>query len=126
MLGCLVIVLAVLLCSGGAFFAVDRVCATYLPQRLPIYPGAEQVFQNHNFLTPFGMGTTVITLRSSDPPDVVRSWYGSATGTFLRQSLNSSDLIITLGRSIARVQFDVTPSPDGSGSQIILYAQCVD
>ena len=127
-LGCLVIFLAVLICSVGSFFAVDRVCVAYLPQRLPIYPGAKIVIQNHNFATAFGMGTTAVTLYSPDPPEKVRTWYGQTVGAFLKQSINSSDFITYLGRQIARVQYDITeaPPPNETGTQIILYAQCVD
>ncbi len=125
-LGCLVIGLAVLVCSGSAFVAIDRVCAAYLPQRLPIYPGATVAFQRHNSMTEFGMGTTVVTLLSPDPPETVRSWYGRETGTFLRESINNNDPITYLGRQIARVSWDVGRAPDGNGSQIILYAQCMN
>ncbi|HVU10957.1 MAG TPA: hypothetical protein VHD90_06750 [Phototrophicaceae bacterium] len=125
-LGCLVIVAAVIGCSVGSFVAGNVVCAAYLPQRLPIYPGATVVFQNHNFLTPFGMGTTSTVLHSSDPPDTVRTWYGRTTGTFLKQSIENNDPLTFLGRQIARVQYDVSDAPEGSGSQIILYTQCLD
>jgi len=126
MVGCLVVFVAVLLCSVGSFVAGNAVCAAYLPQRLPIYPGASVVLENHNFVTPFGMGTTAVTLHSADSPDTVRTWYGRMTGTFLKQSIQNSDPITFLGRQIARVQFDVSDSPTGSGSQIILYTQCLD
>ena len=126
LLGCLVIGLAALLCSSSAFLVVDRICAAYLPQRLPIYPGAQTIFQSHNFLTPYGMGVTVITLVSSDPPDKVRTWYGETTGTFQRENANTGNPIIYMGSRFARVQYDVSESEDGTGSQIILYAKCVN
>ncbi len=120
------IVAAVLVCSVGSFVAANTVCAAYLPQRLPIYPGATTVLQNHNFLTEFGMGTTSVVLHSDDSPDTVRTWYGKTTGAFLKLSLQNNDPVTFLGRQFARVQYDVTDSPTGSGSQIILYTQCLD
>ncbi len=125
-MGCLVIVIATIVCSSSAFLTVNAVCSAYLPQRLPVYPGAEVVAQTHNFISPFGMGITTMVLYSDDQPDAVRSWYGVTTGTFLRESLQSGDLVTTFGRRVARVDWSVIRAEDGIGTQIILYANCVN
>lgn len=124
-LGCLVIIIAVIVCSSTAFLTVDRICAAYLPQRLPLYPNAEIVRRSHNFLFEYGMGITTFVLRSEDDPNTVRSWYGRTTGTFLRESLESSDPITNIGRRVARVSWGVTRDNDGS-TQILLATFCVN
>ncbi|GEM_PF-1086237 len=125
-LGCLMIVAAVIVCGGLLSFGLDRICVGYLPQRLPIYPNATVTFRDHNLFTEFGMGNTVLILDSPDEPDVVRAWYATQTGTFLRASLDESDPIVSIGRRIARVDWDVTRAEDGTGTQIILFTTCVN
>ncbi len=113
--------MAILVCSGTAFIAADRLCHSNLTQRLPIYPGATVKSREHNFMSEFGMGNTVLVLTSPDAPDKVRSWYGVQTGAYLRQALRNNTPFFRM----AQGQIDVTDSPDGAGSQIILYGTCV-
>jgi hypothetical protein len=121
-LGCLVVIIAVMLCSGTAFVVADRLCYSNLSQRLPIYPNATVISREHNFLSEFGMGNTVLVLISPDDPDTVRSWYAKETGAYLRESLRNNTPFFRM----AQGQFDVTADPaNPSGSQIILYGTCV-
>lgn len=126
MIGCIGVVVALFLCIGVSFFSVDRLCAAYLPQRLPIYPDAEVEFITHNFITEFGMGNTSIVLYTPDEPDAVRSWYGRTMGTFLREAVENPTLITQIGRQIARVDFSITRAKDGVGTQIILFGTCLN
>ena len=81
----LILTTVILLTVGGVLTGLDRVCYHYLNQRLPIYPDAEVRIRTHNFMTELGMGNTVITLYTADPPDDVRSWYAVQTGSLLRE-----------------------------------------
>ncbi len=121
-LGCLVVVVAIVLCSSTLMFATDRICYGNLSQRLPIYPNAEIKTRSHNLFTEFGMGNTVMVLTSPDDPDTVRSWYGVQTGTYLREALRNNTPFFRM----AQGQWDVTRGADGIGSQIILYGTCVN
>lgn len=123
-LGCLVIFLGILTCSGISFVAFDRICYDSLSRRLPFYPEAEIIFRTHNMLSEFGMGNTVITMHSPDEPDVVRSWYGRATGEYIRSALRSSNIITSTGLRIARADWSVVR--DGDGTQIILFGTCIN
>jgi len=123
-LGCLVIVAAVILCSGVSVIAADRICYSNLTQRLPIYPGATIKSREHNFLSEFGMGNTVMVLTSPDAPSVVQSWYSVHTGNYLRDALRNNTPFFRM----AQGQVSVTENPDdptGKGSQIILFGTCV-
>ncbi|MEP7292717.1 MAG: hypothetical protein ABI835_13125 [Chloroflexota bacterium] len=122
-LGCLVVGIAVILCSGVSMFTVDRLCYGNLSQRLPIYTNAEVVRRVHNLFTEFGMGNTVITLISPDDPDTVRSWYAVHTGSYLREALRNNTPFFRMSQG----QVDVSHDPDNpSGSQIILFGTCVN
>ncbi len=120
--GCLAILVAVLLCSSVTFVVADRICYGNLSQRLPIYPNATIKSREHNFLSEFGMGNTVVVMTSPDAPDEVRSWYAVHTGAYLRESLRNNSPFFRM----AQGQVDVTHDPENdSGSQIILYGTCV-
>lgn len=125
-LGCLVVILAVFICSGGITLVLDRVCNAYLTRYLQIYPNAEVIASQHNMIADFGIGTTVLTLEAEGDHNDVRAWHARTYGAFLRESLRSDDFIITVGRKLARVDWDVSPSVDGTGSQIILLSTCVN
>jgi hypothetical protein len=118
-MGTLAIIIAMLACLGGTMLAADRICAANLKLRLPVYPGAETVWERHNFLSRFGMGETVITLHSDEAPDTVREWYARHTGEVLRAKVN--DRLFQL----ARGEWVVDPAQEGSGSQIILHGTCL-
>jgi hypothetical protein len=120
--GCLVILVAVILCSGTAMFAADRLCYGNLSQRLPIYPNATITSREHNLFSEFGMGNTVIVLTSPDAPEKIRSWYAVHTGEYLRQALKNNEPFYTM----AQGQVDVSHKENGVGSQIILYGTCVN
>jgi hypothetical protein len=115
-----------LLCGTITTFTVDQICYAGLSQRLPIYPDAEVQRRSHNLLTEFGMGNTVIVLYSPDEPEVVRSWYGQQTGTYIRGTMESGSFIERVAQRIAQGDWSVTRAESGSGSQIILFGTCVN
>jgi hypothetical protein len=119
-LGCLVVIVAVFVCSAVTSFAADRLCYGALSQRLPLYPNATVTSRTHNLFSEFGMGNTVVTMTTSDDPTTVRNWYGRATGTYMR-SEGGGSLFFTL----ARGQWDVSRGTNGEGSLIILFGTCI-
>lgn len=120
--GCLWVIVAVLLCSGVTSFVVDRICYGNLSQRLPLYPNATVKSRIHNLFTEFGMGNTVFVLLSPDDPETVRSWYAAETGAYLREAIQNNTPFFRM----AQGSVEVTRSPDGEGSQIILFGTCVN
>jgi hypothetical protein len=120
--GCLMVVLAVALCSGVVSFAVDRLCYGSLSQRLPLYPNAAVKSRAHNLFTEFGMGNTVIILITPDDPQTVRNWYAAETGSYVREAIRNNAPFFRM----AQGTWDVTRNPDGEGSQIILFGTCVN
>ena len=123
--GCLVIITAVLLCSGTSIFALDRICYGNLTQRLPIYPSATVETRSHNLFSEFGMGNTAMVLTTPDDPSTVRSWYAVHTGDYLREAVRNNSPFFRM----AQGQVDITrisDDPDETGSQIILFGTCVN
>lgn len=125
-LGCIGVLVVMLLCGTITTITVDRICYTGLSQRLPIYPNAEVQRRSHNLLSEFGMGNTVIVLYSPDEPEVVQSWYGQQTGTYIRGTMQSGGFIDRVAQRIAQGDWSVTRAESGIGSQIILFGTCVN
>jgi len=123
--GCLLVIVLIMICAGTITFTLDNVCYAGLTQRMPIYPGAEIVNEEHNMFRQFGMGNTTLTLITPDDQDTVRAWYAGRNGTWLRQSLQSDDPSARLLRTFSQYQFDVSEAPGGVGSQVILFGTCV-
>lgn len=123
-LGCFGLLAAMVICLTTTTFALDRVCYTGLSQRLPLYPNAEVRSRRHNMFSEFGMGNTVIVMYSPDEPDVVRSWYGRATGQYIRGTLETGTSIERLAQRLGQGQWDVTRDESGVGTQIILFGTC--
>jgi hypothetical protein len=118
--GCLIIVLAMLLCSGGAILAVDQMCYTTLSNRLPIYPGAEIRVERHNFFRAFGMGETYLELHTPDDSDTVGRWYGGTAGAYSREAVRTNNFTYRLAsaeRSFRRAEGE-------DGTFIQLYGAC--
>jgi hypothetical protein len=117
--GTLVVIIAMMLCVVVAVFGIDRTCVSDLMPRLPIYPNATIKLQQHNFLTQFGMGESVMILHSDDPTDVVRDWYSKTIGAIVYADVEKGVV-----RHMGRTNWTVDDAPEGKGSQIILYGYC--
>ncbi len=70
--------IVMVLCVVVTTLVVDRTCISDLKPRLPIYSNATIKLEQHNFLTQFGMGESVMILHSDDAVEVVRSIWGCA------------------------------------------------
>ena len=118
-LGTLVVILALVLCVVVVSIGVDRTCVNDLKPRLPIYPNTTVKLQQHNFLTQFGMGESVMILHSDDPVEVVRDWYSKTVGAIVYADVQKGTI-----RHMGRTNWTVGPEETGTGSQIILYGYC--
>ena len=120
-LGCLVVLVAILLCSGVTMFAADRLCYGALSQRLPLYPNSTVISRTYNLFSAFGMGNTVVSITTPDDPETVRNWYGAATSAYMRAGMRGGSPFFTL----AKGQWDVSRGENGEGSLIILFGTCI-
>lgn len=125
-LGCFGIFIAMLVCGGTVYVAVDRVCYAGVTRRVPVYPEATQVWISHNMLFEWGMGTTVGTFESDDDPETVRRWYGEHMRDYQRTDAVSSSPLTSAQVRLSQARWDVTEAEDGTGSQIILFGQCAN
>ena len=71
----LVILLAIMLCSIMSVLAIDELCHTEIERTLPLYPDAELVSQQNEFLRPRAMGRTYLVLATTDLAADVSQWY---------------------------------------------------
>ena len=117
--GTLVIIVAIVLCISVTLVGVDRTCVSDMEPRLPIYPNTTVKLQQHNFLTQFGMGESVMILHSDDPVEVVRDWYSKTVGAIVYADVQKGNI-----RHMGRTNWTVDEAPEGKGSQIILYGYC--
>jgi len=119
LVGTLVVCVAIVLCISVTLVGVDRTCVSDLAPRLPIYPNTTVKLQQHNFLTQFGMGESVMILHSDDPVETVRDWYPSTVGAIVYADVQKGNV-----RHMGRTNWTVDEAPEGKGSQIILYSYC--
>ena len=119
MVGTLVVILGIVLCIAVISFGVDRTCVNDMKPRLPIYPNTTVKLQQHNFLTQFGMGESVMILHSDDPVEVVRDWYFKTVGAVVYADVQKGVI-----KHMGRTNWTVDAAPEGTGSQIILYGYC--
>ncbi len=119
LVGTLAVMLAIVLCVSVTLVGVDRTCVSDMEPRLPIYPNTTIKLQQHNFLTQFGMGESVMILHSDDPVEVVRDWYSKTVGAIVYADVQKGTI-----RHMGRTNWTVDEAPEGSGSQIILYGYC--
>ncbi len=117
--GTLAVCVAIVLCITTVMIGVDRSCVADLSPRLPIYPNTMIKLQQHNFLTQFGMGESVMILHSDDAVEVVRDWYSKTVGAIVYADVQKGNV-----RHMGRTNWTVDEAPEGKGSQIILYSYC--
>jgi hypothetical protein len=123
--GCLLVPIVLFICLSITTVALNGVCQSGLRERLPIYPGAAVRSERYNFLVPFGVGQTIVTLYAPASQEDVRNFYGMATGSYIRRTNNTSNPIESIARYITRGQYDVSRAEDGEGTLVILFGSCV-
>jgi hypothetical protein len=111
----MLIVVGIAICVGGMFITLDQTCAASIESWLRVYPGAERVSQETNFLRPNATGITITTYETNAPPWLVEQWYIGVTrqaGEFVQV------------RRLASVAWTVERQADGTGTTIEIYAEC--
>lgn len=111
------IVLTLLLifgCPGALLISADLACSYSIDLWLPLYPGAEVVSSDYNWIRPRASGRTIMVFKSSDEAETVRQFY--------------RDVIIRLmgeaaSRGSASTNWNVEEDPNG-GSVITLVSVC--
>ena len=112
---------AMLLCLGVFSLTLDQLCYSGLTQRLPIYPGATVVFEEHNGLRAFGSGETLMLIETTDPVETVQEWYGRNAGGAVRRMRQQGQQVLI---SLTTVNYSVIALEDDSGAQVTLSGIC--
>lgn len=121
-IGSLLIVLAVVVCSVVMFVSIDAICARNIETALPFYPDAELVSQEYNFLRPRAMGQTYVVLESGDDFATVRQWYRDHR---LQQSTRrAEDDSMRTSSGLATVSHRVAQDPVTGRTLIYLVSEC--
>jgi hypothetical protein len=117
----LLIIFAIMLgCGAIGSLVANRFCTDIMSQRLPIYPGATLVSEQHNLFSAFGIGETLMILHSPDPDTQVRDWYSHTVGEYNYNEARSPDF----GYRISRAEWVVDPDAQKGGSTIYLHGTC--
>lgn len=119
----LVILLAMMLCSIVSIVTVDAVCHSEIERTLPLYPQAELISQEHDFLRPRAMGHTYTVLATNDAPEKVRQWYRDLRLSQPQTSLDDSNRNLTPG-GLATVSYRIAPDNVTGQTLIYLVSEC--
>jgi hypothetical protein len=101
------------LCMGLFVVAIDETCHRDIVDRQPVYPGAEIVEAEHNFIRLRAMGRTRLTLSTPDDIEVVRQWFRDRNLELLRSD-----------RYRGLAALDWRAEPDENGSLLFYTSSC--
>jgi hypothetical protein len=111
----LLMLVVVLVFLGTLVFGADEMCRRDIAERQPLYPGAEIIETDYNFLRPRAMGTTHLTLLAPDDTETVRAWIRETNLRLLRAERF---------RGLANTMWEVYPNPEGEGTLMRYYSSC--
>ena len=111
--GLFVIVLGIVACGVSLVVGVDVACVASVDEWVPVYPGAVEVSESHNMFRAKGMGISQVIYETDDPKIDVTRWYLDYQSSIERRQ-----------NTIASSGYRVIDSPDGEGTQIIIYSEC--
>lgn len=106
---------ASLLCVGATTATIDFECQQRFSNNLPIYPGAEVVAHESQYMQHRNMELWV-----DAPPAEVRDWYNRTIGMARRSDLQNRQAPATAWRG----EFTVAAASDGEGSRVFLSVLC--
>jgi hypothetical protein len=113
-----IIIMGIILCSVTLVLTTDSLCLADLAPRLPYYPNAAVVREQHSFLRLFGMGVSTVELTSADDVNTVTSWYARTVSAVLRDRAASG-----AQGQYGQAEWSVEAA-DGGGSRITLLGVC--
>lgn len=104
---------------GGFLFVLlfvllmDQVCYSDITSRQMMYPGAEIVFEDYDFLRPRGMGYTTLILQTKDDEETLKQWMRERNLELLRAERY---------RGLAALTWGVQPVKEGVPEGRLVYA----
>ncbi|MAU13797.1 MAG: hypothetical protein CL607_28530 [Anaerolineaceae bacterium] len=111
--GLFVIILGIVACGVSLIVGVDVACVASVDEWVPVYPGAVEISESHNMFRAKGMGISQVIYETDDTKIDVTRWY-----------LDYQSSIEHRQNTIASSGYRVIDSPDGEGTQIIIYSEC--
>lgn len=115
--GCLAILgifAAMLACTGIGLGVVDYTCVNEANIWMPYYPDAEVAREAYNVFRPFGVGQTLVELRTQDSEATVREWYSQIR----------TETPFNFSNVTSSMRWDVQTNDDGS-TTVILFSECI-
>lgn len=110
----LIIIVGTFICLAGLVFTVDNMCFQEAQIWIPRYPNAEVISETYTGSRPFGIGETILVLRSPDSVIDVRQFYREVRGL---QNPNAAT------QTLGNPRFQLSEDPEG-GTRIILTSAC--
>lgn len=104
---------------GGFLFVLlfvllmDQVCYSDITSRQMMYPDAEIVFEDYDFLRPRGMGYTTLVLQTEDDEETLKQWLRERNLELLRAERY---------RGLAALTWGVQPVKEGVPEGRLVYA----
>lgn len=118
-LSLLLIMGGIMLCMVSLIVGIDTACNINIDRWMPVYPGAEEVSTQYDFLRPRGMGNTFIIFQTSDDVATVRRWYADYQHQMMRESGDRSNI-----HGFARTNFQITENPERTATLIYHMSDC--
>jgi hypothetical protein len=119
----LVILLAIMLCSIVSFLTIDELCHSEIERTLPLYPHAELVSQQNEFLRPRAMGRTYLVLATTDLAADVSQWYRDNRLKLTSHDQNESGRNLS-PNGLAAVSYRVAQDNVTGQTLIYLVSEC--
>ncbi|MEL7433914.1 MAG: hypothetical protein AAFN11_08195 [Chloroflexota bacterium] len=124
-MGLFFIMIGVVVCSVGAFGAMDVYCRSDIDTWAPIYPGAELIDETRSgFIRPRASGLTEQVYYTPDAERDVEEWFRDYRAELVEGRYNVADPNAALGPQVATIQRTVVEAEDGEGALIIYNLEC--
>ncbi len=113
----LFLILFSILCMGSMVLVADEMCHRNITRRQPLYPDAQRIEHNYNFLRSQGMGITRMTLETDDDEETVREWMRQVALELLEAEAFG-------GIATVSWRYEAISEDADSGTRIYLYSEC--
>ncbi len=115
LVGCLVVPVAAVLFIVALVFGSDQYCRYEINRRLPIYPAATLISEEHNGLRVRATGASHMVFSTSADLETVREWY---------REFNLKRVKEEGPQGLATVNFVLEPDPQSGGTLITYMTEC--
>jgi len=113
-IGLALMFMSVFVCAGVVTLGINTDCNGTISDWITVYPNAQQISQEFNFLQPNAMGITTTVYEVDAPVPIVARWYRAKLGT-------TSDIRSLIDLASVNWRVDWT---DNKTAQITLRAEC--